>query len=218
MAHKDAAMLKRKQFLALALRRARPGSGSSREFLMTRTWRSPFMSMGIDLGLHRLRTPFVIVGGVATALYMPQRLTLDLDVLVVAEDAPAFYEELQQAGCTRRGALAIGRAAWQTPGGGPLVVSASREPWARTAVRTPNRSATGEPIIALPYLVLLKLAASRPQDLADLSRMLGGADAATLDAVRSIVARFHEADRDDLESLITLGRLEFEAGQDDRKE
>lgn len=218
MAHADAAILRRKQFLALALRRARSGSGSPREFLAARTWRSPFMSMGIDLDLHRLRTPFVIVGGVATALYMPQRLTLDLDVLVAAEDAPAFYEELRQAGCSRQGSLAIGGTTWQTPGGGSLDVLESLEPWARAAVRTPNRSATGEPIVALPYLVLLKLAASRPQDLADLSRMLGGAAEATLDEVRHIVETYRGADRDDLESLITLGRLEFEAGQDDRKQ
>ncbi len=35
------------------------------------------------LDLHRLRTPFVVVGGVATALYMPERATLDLDLLTI---------------------------------------------------------------------------------------------------------------------------------------
>ena len=34
----------------------------------------------------------------------------------------------------------------------------------------------GLPIIDLPYLVLMKLSASRTQDLADISRMLGLAD------------------------------------------
>lgn len=210
----DPAALRRKQFLALALRRARPGSGSTRAFLTARTWRRPFVSMGIELDLQRFRTPFVIVGGVATALYMPQRLTLDLDVLVVAEDAAAFYEELRQAGCTRQGTLTIGGTSWRAPGGGSLDVLESTEPWARIAVSTPNRTPTGEPVIALPYLVLLKLAASRPQDLGDLSRMLGGADDATLDQVRRIVERHRSADRDDLESLVTLGKLEFDVERD----
>lgn len=214
----DTTLLKRKQFLALALRRARPGSGSTREFLMTRSWRSPFMRMGIDLDLQRFRTPFVIVGGVATALYMPQRLTLDLDVLVLAEDARGFYEELLQAGCTRQGALTVGGTGWQTPGGGSLAVLESHEPWARTAISSPNRSGTGEPVIALPYLVLLKLAASRPRDLADLSRMLGGADTATLDEVRRTVAILRGADSEDLESLVVLGKLEFQVEQDRRSE
>lgn len=205
----DPITLKRRQFLALALRRARRGSGSTREFLATQTWRSPVVSLGIDLDLRRFQTPFVIVGGVATALYMPQRVTLDLDLLVVADDAPSFSRELLQAGCIRQGSLTIGGTSWQTPGGGTLVVLESREPWAGIAVGNPNRSPTGEPVIALSYLVLLKLAASRPQDLADLSRMLGAADDVALDDVRRAVDRYRGADRDDLESLIVLGKLEF---------
>jgi hypothetical protein len=169
------------------------------------------------VNLQDLQTPFVIVGAVATWLYMPQRATNDLDILVVAEDAPRLYDELARAGCTRLTPLSVGGWTWRLPDGSTLDVLESSEPWARTAVQTPNRSPTGEPVIRLPYLVLLKLQASRTLDLGDVSRMLGAADEPTLDEVRAVV-RDHlgEENLEDLESLIALGRLEFETGSPDR--
>jgi hypothetical protein len=103
------------------------------------------------------------------------------------------------------------------PNGSTLDAQESSEPWARSAVNTPNRSPTGEPVIRLPYLVLLKLQASRSQELADISRTLGAADEPTLDEVRAVV-RDHlgEENLEDLESLIALGRLEFETASPDR--
>lgn len=199
----DSAIPRRKALLELALRRARPGSGSTLDFLTTRTWKDP----GVDL--HRLQTPFVIVGGVATALYMPLRLTLDVDLLVLAADAPRLHRELGQGGCTRKGLLTIGGTSWQTPDGNLVDVLEWSETWVQVAIQTPNRSPDGLPVIALPYLVLMKLAASRPQDLADLSRMLGLADEATLRQVRDTVAAYRGEDAADLESLITLGQLEL---------
>lgn len=199
----DPTIRRRRAYLDLALRRARPGSGSAREFLLARTWK------GRGMGLEQVQTPYVIVGGLATALYMPQRLTFDLDILVLAEDAPRLYRELAEAGYQQRGQLTIGGTSWQAPDRSPLDVLEARESWARTAVANPNRSPAGEPVIALPYLVLLKLAASRAQDVADLTRMLGPADEATLREVRDAVRRHRPEDSDDLESLIALGRLEL---------
>ncbi len=66
------------------------------------------------------------------------------------------------------------------------------------------------PVIALPYLVLLKMAAGRGQDLADIQRMLGQADDSALAEVREVTQRFRPEDADDLESLIALGKLEYE--------
>ncbi len=163
--------------------------------------------MQLDLGA--LKTPYVIVGGVATAMYMPQRLTLDVDILILTQDSTALAQELRQAGCTAIGPLAFGGHSWRTADGSLLDVLESDEPWVGDAVRTPNRSSTGLPVIGLPFLVLMKLAASRPQDLADISRMLGAADAEGLAAVRAAVNQYRLVERDDLESLITLGELEF---------
>ena len=206
----DGALLRRKQYLALALRRVQPGSGSSRAFLMSRSWKDPNVEVGLDL--HRLRTPFVIVGAVATALYMPQRMTDDLDLLVLTADAPALYHELGEAGCARLGPLSIGGTSWRTPSGAVLDVLESDEPWARDAVGDPDRT-TGQPVVRLPYLVLMKLQASRAQDVADLSRMLGQADEATLAQVRAVVRAYRSEDLEDLESLILLGRQELSAGE-----
>ena len=203
---------RRKAYLSLALRRARPGSGSSCDFLQTRLWKGTL----VTLDLAQLHTPFVIAGGVATRLYMPFRVTLDLDVFVTAAEAPALYHELRQLGCTQEGTLSVGGTTWRTADGEPLVAWTGQEPWAAEAVEQPNRAPDGAPVIALPYLVLLKLAASRAQDIADLSRMLGAADEAALRQVRDTVQRYRPADVDDLESLILLGQLEYRA-EDDRR-
>lgn len=161
------------------------------------------------LELARLTTPYVIVGGVATALYMPWRLTLDVDLLVMTNDAPFLYQELLAAGWVREGSLSIGGTTWRAPDRSKVDVLESGEPWVRTAIERPNRAPTGEPVIDLPYLVLMKLAASRGQDLADISRMLGTADEAMLARVREVVQRYRPDDSADLESLIVLGQLEL---------
>ena len=199
------AIRRRRPLLDLAARRARPGSGSSIETLMTRSWRDP------DLHLRQVRTPFAIVGGVATALYMPLRLTLDLDLLVIADDAPALHAELVGLGCRQVGTLAIGGTTWETPGMYRVDLIESTAPWAVAAVQHPRRSPTDLPVIDLPFLSLMKLESSRAQDIADLSRMLGAADGPTVDRVRAAVLAYRPDDAEDLESLIALGRLEFQA-------
>ncbi|GIW03644.1 MAG: hypothetical protein KatS3mg059_0264 [Thermomicrobiales bacterium] len=193
----------RRRFLEMAKRRAKPGSGSSLEFLRSRTWRKPAVE------IPPLKTPFVVVGAVATWLYMPQRATRDVDILIRASDAPAIAAELQQAGFVQTGRLSIGGTSWRAPNGAVLVVLESDVPWIDDALAKPNRSPDGLPVIALPHLVLLKLAAGRGQDLVDIQRMLGQADEQTLHAVRDVVQRHRPADLDDLDSLIELGRLEY---------
>jgi hypothetical protein len=61
----------------------------------------------------------------------------------------------------------------------------------------------------LPYLVLMKLAASRTTDLSDISRMLGQTSDQDLDEVRKIVEMYDATSLEDLESLIQLGKLEM---------
>lgn len=202
---------RRRQMLDLVRRRVRPGSGSTIEFLRTRTWSDP----AVDL--HAIRTPFVIVGAVATALYMPRRATEDVDLLVLASVAPQLHQELIAAGGVRVGTLSIGGTSWQTSGG-QLDVIESSEPWAEDAIRTPNRSSTGLPVIALPYLVLMKVRASRGRDLGDLMRMLALADEPTRDQIRDVV-RAHQPDAlEDVESMISLGELELQDPERHRDE
>ncbi len=194
----------RRHYIALAQRRARPGSGSHALTLQARTVMYPVA----DLRALIRHTPFVVVGGVATRLYMPERMTLDVAILVLAEDAATLYSELERAGSRRRGTLTIGGTTWELPDGALVDVIESREPWAREAVHSPTIDAAGLPIIALPYLVLMKLAAGRVQDLADITRMLGVADDTALEEVRAIVQTYAPDALEDIDSMIALGRLE----------
>lgn len=81
-------------------------------------------------------------------------------------------------------------------------------PWLEEALAHPHRDAAGYPVLDLPYLVLMKLASSRVQDIADITRMPGMASDEELVRVREVTARYASEGADDLEALIYLGRLE----------
>ena len=196
----------RKEYLSIAGRVVRPGSGSGPLTLRERTaaYGTP------DLRCLAGRVEFVVVGGLATRLYMPERMTLDTDVLVLPGDAPRAEAALSDAGCEKRGPLTIGGGTWLMPDGRTLDLIVLDAPWVEAAVHAPVQGSDGLPYIALPYLVLMKLAAGRMQDLADIGRMLGAADDSTLETTRGIVRRYRAGDTEDLESMIRLGKLEHE--------
>lgn len=198
--------IKRKLFLSLASKRARAGSGSSLEFLRHRTWNLPVTNLLEVFPQSR----FVIVGGVATRLYMPERMTLDLDIAIAEFQRDLVYQELERAGGIRMGALGIPGSEWRLTDGTSLDVLEISEPWIEAALDSPNYSPDGLPIIALPYLVLMKLKASRTQDLADVSRMLGGATDDQIDLTRATIIEHLPEAGEDLESLILLGKLEYQ--------
>ncbi len=90
--------VRRRLYLSIAHKRAHPGSGSGPEILWARTWRQPVFDLRTIVTI-----PFVIVGGVATRLYSPERMTDDLDVLIVKETADMFDHQLEQGGCQKVG-------------------------------------------------------------------------------------------------------------------
>lgn len=198
---------RRKIYIQLAIKRCRPGSGSSLEFLKTRTWNHPVANLTKIIQ----KTRFVVVGGIATRLYMPERMTDDLNILVLTNDATTLYQELRQAGSKKVGDLSIGGSTWLLPDNTLLDVIESESAWVNSALTYPESSPDGLPIIALPYLVIMKLQASRSQDIADITRMLGGADETALNLVRNAVKTYMHDAVEDLESLIMLGKLEFGA-------
>jgi hypothetical protein len=67
----DLAAKKRKLFLSLVKKRVQPGTGSSSAFLHQRTWTYSVTNLNLIIK----QAPFVVVGGVATRLYMPERMT-----------------------------------------------------------------------------------------------------------------------------------------------
>jgi len=197
----------RRQFITLVKKRIQPGSGSSLDFLTQRTWVHPVT----DLNTLIQQAPFVVVGGIATRLYMPERLTLDLDILIHSRDAVLVYQDLERHGSQCLGELGIPGSRWRLTDGTDLDVLESSEAWAEAALSSPESAPDGLPVIALPYLVLMKLQASRTQDLADVSRMLGNRPPSELEPVRRTIATYLPTACEDLESLISLGNLEYNA-------
>lgn len=178
----------RRILIDIARRRQRPGSGSARAFLEQRTTRRQFPNLSAALA----NIPWAVVGAAATRLYMPERLTDDLDVLVREEDEAGAKARTRDIGF-------------------PVDILTGREAWtdAALAEAADNRDAQNLPILPLPYLVLMKFQASRVQDVADISRMLGQASQASLARVRTVFAHWLPGETEDLESLIALGQLEL---------
>ena len=156
-------------------------------------------------------TPWAIVGGVATRLYMPERATQHLDILILAKDAEEVANKLRAAGYSKEGALGIPGSAWRAPGGTPVDVIEGSESWWPDALAEAedNRDPHGAPVPRAPYLVLMKLLAFRTQDMADIARIMAEATDAQIALIRSVVRRYAADYLDDFESLVIQGRLEF---------
>ncbi len=195
-----------KQIIAIALRRQKRGSGSSPEFLRQRTTVIQFPN------LNNILNPLLwaVVGAGATRLYMPERMTNDLDILILSSDETEAQERLKQAGYTYQGRLSIGGSTWVSPENFPVNVLLGNESWVKSALETAqiNRDGQGLPILPLPYLVLMKFQAGRVQDIADVARMLGQAPESQLSETRQLFQRWLPNDLEDFESLILLGQLD----------
>ena len=82
-------------YIQMAKKRVRPGSGSGPDTLWA-SWRCP-----VDLRTIT-KIPFVVIGGVATRLYAPERMTDDLDSLVETKNADALAADIERAGGSSR--------------------------------------------------------------------------------------------------------------------
>ena len=196
---------RRRILIDICRRRIRPGTGSSLEFLRRRTAMNPWP----DLRPVLQGIPWVVIGAVATRAYMPERATKDLDILVRREDGEEVRKCLEAAGYAFVTHLAVPGFLFHSPEGVEVDVVLGDDPWLDEALAHPRQDPAGFPVLDLPYLVLTKLVASRLQDVADLSRMLGLASDEELAKVRAVVTRYAPTEMDDLESLIYLGRFEM---------
>jgi len=125
--------------------------------------------------------PWVIVGGVATRAYMPERATKDLDILVRREDGDEVQERLEEAGYLFVTDLAVPGFLVRSPEDVELDVILGDYPWLDEALANPRQDMAGYPVLDLPYLVLMKMESSRGRDVGDLTTMLGLASDEELD-------------------------------------
>jgi hypothetical protein len=196
---------RRHLMIDISLRKQKPGTGSAHSFMMKRTADTHWPDLreilkGID---------WVLIGGVATRAYMPERLTKDMDVLVRYDDGDDVIERLKQAGYKVISPLAVKGYLLHSPEGVQLDVLYGKYKWLNDALAHHEYDPAGYPVISLPYLIVLKLAANRGRDVGDMSTMLGWVtDDETLNQVRKVVKKYSPEDVDDLESLIYMGKLE----------
>lgn len=125
-----------------------------------------------------------------------------------------MIERLKQAGYKVVSRLTIPGYLMRSPDGVEVDVLFGRYPWLTDAFAQVKNDQVGYPVISLPYLVLLKLAANRGRDVGDMTTMLGWAAPEVLDQVRAVVARYSPEDSGDLESLIFIGQKERELPPD----
>jgi hypothetical protein len=154
---------------------------------------------------------WVLVGGLALRAYMPERMTLDIDILVHDRDAAVVRAAFVAAGYRLIGQLSIGGFTVQIPDADamPIDVLTRADPWLDNALAQPIYDSAGYPVLSRPYLVLIKLQAGRTQDLADVQRLLAQTPSIERKAIRTLVETFSPELVEDYDSLVTLADLEF---------
>ncbi|MGB0385213.1 MAG: hypothetical protein ACPGWR_10350 [Ardenticatenaceae bacterium] len=155
------------------------------------------------------KIPWVIIGGVATRAYMPERATKDLDILVHHRDRNEVLVRLKGVGYRVISPLALPGFLLYSPEGVEVDVLFGDYPWLSEALTNLRQDPIGYPVLDLPYLVLMKMEASRSRDFGDLGTMLGLASEEELNRVRAVIRRYAPDMIDDLESFIYLGQVEF---------
>ena len=183
------------------------------------TWTLPPM-----LSLPRLKAllpdnlPYAIIGGIATTFYMPARTTQDLDLLILADDAERLEQALTQQNWTKLENIHINSdsveilgGAWRSAEDELLdLLYAPDLPWVKTALHPKNTTTApdGLRVIALPYLILLKLLARRNRDILDIEEMLQYCDEQKIAEIRSTISEAMPILLEDLEQHIAISQMD----------
>ena len=194
--------------LKMALRRAKPGTGSSNEFLDRRTAMQPVPDLAAILGT----IPWVLVGGIAIRAYMPERITFDVDIVIPEKHELRARKAFISAGYIVTGDLSIGGFSVREenqPDAPSIYVLVSRASWLREALAHPEHDAAGLPVIPRPYLMLMKMEAGRERDLSDVKRMLRDTPQSERSSTRALIARHIPEMVEDYDALIQLADIEF---------
>lgn len=194
----------RKQIIELVKRRVKPGIGSLhqkwREKQMTKHLLQNWQILSKELdSIH-----YAVAGGLAVGVYSPERATQDIDLVIVSMQS--IEERFKKLGYKCLGKLSIGGMSWEMPDGREIdVIDISDQPWADIALNEAQTASFFEfPVLPVQYLILMKLAASRMQDIADIGRIVKHADELTRLQIRAAVKKFRPQDLEDLEQIILI--------------
>ena len=208
------ASARRRFYLERGLRKRPIGSGSDLEGLMALPRKA--LSMNPKEFLPGISA--VVVGGVATRMYSPERTTEDLDILVEHVSFSEASKKIQLAGYAKvrdlffpNASLGLYGEAW-TKGNLKIDLISTSQKWGARAVRKHLDDPTGLPIVTLPFLVLMKMDSARGVDQGDLTRMLGRLSDAQCEELIREVAKYSKDPNfaDDVRQYAQLGRWEWE--------
>ena len=156
-----------------------------------------------------LSIPWVLVGGLATRAYMPERVTLDVDILIHETDERTARQEFENAGYQIEGDLSIGGFTAQRGNEAPVDILASRAAWVPQALGQPGQDAAGLPVLGRPYLMVMKLVAGRLQDLTDVQRMLRDTPQDERTSTRKLIQQCARDMAEDFDQLVLIADAEF---------
>jgi hypothetical protein len=151
---------------------------------------------------------YVVVGGVASAHYQPARFTEDIDLMVLAEDAAVVEHTLQLAGWSQLGIISFDSSSWRSTEGKLInLLHAPEQSWVTAALDTPIETLEGLQIIDLPYLIILKLSATRAVDIGDIVGMLQHATEDETVRIRQAIETHRSDLLEDFEQFNEIARL-----------
>jgi len=186
---------RRRFYLERGLRKRPIGAGSNIVFLMA----LPRTKLAVKPEDLFGDIPFIVIGGVATRAYAPERQTKDIDFLLQHDRYADALAQLPAHGFTKSNdlffpntSLGLYGEAW-TKDDLEVAVISSRQEWCKEAFRGRVEDQTGLRVISLPYLVLMKFDSARGVDQGDLTRMLGPLDDEKIDHIIQVVERAFES-------------------------
>lgn len=158
--------------------------------------------------LNFIKTPFVLIGGWAVNNYMPARQTKDIDILVNKNNKSNIINILKENNGIYLGPLSIEGDSFKI-NNQEIDVIYCDELW--EDIYNSSLIKNNIKVISLGHLIIMKLDASRLQDLADCSRMLGYASEKEVEKVTMLIKKLRPYYLEDYFSLLTLGRLEIQS-------
>ncbi|MEO1386699.1 MAG: hypothetical protein AAFV85_04880 [Cyanobacteria bacterium J06634_6] len=151
---------------------------------------------------------YVVVGGMASAQYQPARFTEDIDLMVLSEESTTVEQALRSAGWAQLGVISFGGSSWQSQNGELIdLLHAPDQSWVTAALNAPVMTPEGLPIIDLPYLLILKLSATRAVDISDIVGMLQHASDAEKQRIRQTIETYRSDLLEDFDQFDAIAQL-----------